>query len=102
MKLEEQKISQRELSNMTGISVASINRYLNGILEPNDYAINKIAKAIGVSYEYLVGEETNLKQVDRYKETYDILTRNRNLLTAEEKLKLIDILIKEMKVNDKK
>lgn len=54
--LFEKGISQEEFSNMTKIGQTSISKYRNGTALPKQENIDIIAKALGVSSEYLVGK----------------------------------------------
>lgn len=45
--------TQEDLAYKTGISQASINRYVNADVVPNAYVLNKIAKALGCTPDYL-------------------------------------------------
>ena len=48
--LEEKKIRQRELSEITGIATSTISDYINGKTMPSAEAIVKISYAIDVDY----------------------------------------------------
>lgn len=54
--LEERGVSQKWLSDRTGLSEASISRYLNGKSDPCTIeSLYSIATALNVSVDYLVG-----------------------------------------------
>ena len=42
-------ISQKELAELTGISVQSLSKYVNGTASPSAYNISKIARALNCS-----------------------------------------------------
>ena len=50
-------IRQAELVDKTGIDKGSMSSYVNGRYMPNADKVAKIAKALGVSVEYLLGKE---------------------------------------------
>lgn len=50
-------ISQGELARRTGITAAAVSRYITGSREPRPKTLKKIAKVLGVSVDYLVGDE---------------------------------------------
>lgn len=54
--LFEKGISQEDFAEMTNIGETSIHKYRNGIALPKQENIDAIAKALGVSSEYLVGK----------------------------------------------
>lgn len=49
--LEEEKISQRELSRLTGISESTISKYINKLQMPTVRAIINISYALDWSFE---------------------------------------------------
>ena len=90
--LDEKKITQKQLSQLSNIAEASICRYLRGDSEPRLDIITKIAKALDVSESYLIGE-TDEKKNDNYKlEIRDIVARNRNIMTDKDKMDIINML----------
>ena|GEM_PF-4590629 len=52
----KKRMSQAELTEITGISQPTLVRYENGNSEPRKSDINKLASALGVSVSYLMGE----------------------------------------------
>ena len=90
--LKEKKITQKQLAKLSDIAEASICRYLRGDSEPRLDIIARIAKALDVSEAYLIGE-TNEKKADNYKlEIRDIVARNRNIMTDQDKIDIINML----------
>lgn len=89
--MKEEKINQKELSIKSGVSEASLSRYLSGALKPRMDIIINVAKALGVTPNVLTGEG-NVKKEDSYAETISIVARNRNKLTDDEKMEIIKIL----------
>lgn len=55
--LAQNGISQSELSRKTGISDSKISCYVSGRYKPNGASLSKIAKVLGVTPAYLVGQE---------------------------------------------
>ena len=49
--LEEDRISQKELSRLTGLSESTISRYINKLQMPNVRAIINISYALDWSFE---------------------------------------------------
>ena len=49
--LEEEQISQKELSRLTGLSESTISRYINKLQMPNVRAIINISYALDWSFE---------------------------------------------------
>lgn len=76
--LKENNITQRELAERTGTTECTISRYVSGERVPHANNLCKIAKALNVSTDYLVGlsnEPTHainklLKQLDERRMKY--------------------------------
>ena len=90
--MKNQGINQKKLSQLSGITEASISRYLKGERTARLDIIINFAKALNVTTEYLLNddEETNLKP---YQEIATAIARNGNALTAEEKNQLIALIL---------
>lgn len=50
-------INQKDLADMTGITEATISRYINGTREPKGSLLRLIADKLNVSVDYLMGME---------------------------------------------
>ena len=90
--MERDGISQKELANLSGISEASVSRYLSGDLKPRMDILTNIAKVFNVSTSYLVGEDDNISESDAYEETICVVTRNKSKLSDSQKAELIKVL----------
>ena len=90
--MKNQGINQKRLSQLSGITEASISRYLKGERIARLDIIINFAKALNVTTEYLLNddEETELKP---YQEIATAIARNGNALTAEEKNQLIALIL---------
>ena len=90
--MNNQGINQKKLSQLSGITEASISRYLKGERAARLDIIINFAKALNVTTEYLLNddEETELKP---YQEIATAIARNGNALTAEEKNQLIALIL---------
>lgn len=90
--MERDDISQKELAKLSGISEASVSRYLSGDLRPRMDILANIAKVFNVSTSYLVGEEDDLVESDAYEETLCVVTRNKSKLDDAQKAEIIKVL----------
>ena len=90
--MNNQGINQKKLSQLSGITEASISRYLKGERAARLDIIINFAKALNVTTEYLLNddEETDLKP---YQEIATAIARNGNALTAKEKNQLIALIL---------
>lgn len=55
-------LTQKELSEQSGISRPTISQYLSGVNTPKRERMAKLAEALKVSIDYLDGTEENLKE----------------------------------------
>lgn len=55
--LDMKSINQKDLADMTGITEATISRYINGTREPKGSLLRLIADKLNVSVDYLMGME---------------------------------------------
>lgn len=60
--------TQADLSRETGISKATLSRYLSGLFEPKQIAINKLAMALNVSEMWLWGCDVPMERAAIKKE----------------------------------
>lgn len=88
--MEDKQINQKELSRLSGITEASVSRYLKGDRTPRIDIITNFARVFGVDVDYLIGDEfPNMKAFDTIS---NAIARSGNDLTDEEKEKLIALL----------
>lgn len=59
---KEKGLTQRELANRVGVTEVSMSRYVNGARVPKEPIVVNIAKALGVSVDYLVGTSSVKKR----------------------------------------
>lgn len=60
--LDAKGVRPADLSRMTGISEATISRYLSGKCEAKQKSIFKISQALAVSPDYLLGTQDEINQ----------------------------------------
>ena len=87
--MKEQKISQKQLSQLSGISESSISRYLHADKRPRMDVVVNMAKALHVETEYLLDDED--KATSAYNSIATAIARKGNELTQEEKNRLISV-----------
>jgi transcriptional regulator with XRE-family HTH domain len=93
---EEKKWSQTDLANKSNISRVMIGKYERGEAVPSIEAAKKIANALGVSLDYLVGEGVNAhfdkKTVQRLQDIENLAPQIKDKLFF-----LIDTVIRDNK-----
>ena len=85
-------MNQKQLSQLSGITEASVSRYLKGERTARLDIMVNFAKALSVTTEYLLNddEETEIRP---YTEIATAIARNGGSLTAEEKNSLIAMIL---------
>lgn len=79
MALDIRGIKASDLSRATGITKATISRYLSGNFEAGSDRLSEIAKALNVSEVWLMGYDTPIER--------EVYTKNDQILDIVEKLK---------------
>ncbi len=93
--LFEQKMSQKELANITGITESAISHYVKGDRVPRGINLLKIAKALGTTADDLLDENKGNDKESDLKIVKTLIARNAEMMTKEEKMELLSILIRE-------
>ena len=88
--LEIEGYTQRELANMIGVTEAALSRYLKDELEPKMEIIANIATALNTTTDYLL---TGKDDTESFEETYRLVARGTSMMTDEEKMKLMKVLM---------
>lgn len=90
--MEQKNITQKKLSELSGITETSVSRYLRGNRTPRMDVMVNFSKALGVATEYLLenDKETGLTP---YAEISTVIARRGKELSVEEKNKLIALIL---------
>lgn len=88
----QNKLSQRELAGLSGVTPAAMNNYIKDKRTPRPDAIKNMATALGTTVDYLL---TGKEEEAEYNQAYSMVARCRSKLTEEEKLNLINLLSKK-------
>lgn len=92
--IEKSGLTQRDLAQDIGVTESAISKYLSGERIPNGDVLLNLATALNTTSDYLLGL-TDADNGDlNFSELKGILARNSKDLTAEEKNKLIEIIVK--------
>lgn len=88
--IKKQKISQKELCQKTGISESARSKYLNSDKSLRADVIAKLANALNVDFNYLLGQS----KPNTYSTCRSVLlARGGEKLTDEEKKDLINLIL---------
>lgn len=89
--MSDRNMNQKELSEKSGITRASICRYLQGKRRPRIDVVVNFAKALGVEPEDLLDEDEKvMSPMEAIKLSF---ARNGGELTEEEKKELVDMIM---------
>ena len=69
---KDKKLTQSQLGEMVGLHYQHIGRYERGVVQPTAAALQRLASALEVSVEYLVGG-TSEQSAERQLEDLDLL-----------------------------
>ena len=89
--MQERGITQKQLSQLSGITESSISRYLHRDQRPRMDIVVNIAKALHVETEFLLDEDEKCESA--YNAIATAIARKGNELTPEEKNQLISLLL---------
>lgn len=89
--MNQRNISQKQLSQLSGITESSISRYLHSEQRPRMDIVVNIAKALHVETEYLLDDSERGESA--YSAIATAIARKGNELTAEEKNQLIALIL---------
>lgn len=94
---EESGLTQEELANFLGVSITTISHYELGKRNPLPETLAKLAEKLNVTIEYLIGQPDDdidiikiFTEFDRYN-----LIINENVLTKDDRLRLLRALLEE-------
>lgn len=91
--IEEKNISQKQLSEMTGISESAISHYINGNRVPRGSNLVKIAKALGTTADDLLSGDREMDKESDLIFAKSLIARNASKMTKEEKIEFISLLL---------
>lgn len=89
--MKEQNFNQKQLSQESGITESSLSRYLHSDKRPRMDIVVNVAKALHVETSFLLDE--NEKSESAYNYIATAVARKGNELTAEEKNRLIALIL---------
>jgi len=82
--MEIREMRQVDLAQKSGLPKAQISQYRSGKYEPMQDALYKLAKALSVNVEWLMGHDVPMETID--------ISRLFNRLKAEDQAKIMSII----------
>ena len=87
-------LNQKALSQKADISESALSRYINGERSPRALTLARIAAALDVTMEDLLGVPTS-QDTDNLEDAVRLIARNSNALSADQKKLIIQSLISQ-------
>lgn len=91
--MKERGLTQRELAAKTGLTEASVSKYISGLRIPHVDALVTLARALDTETDYLLGIKNEGKT--NYEVIEKAILENKNGLTSEERMELIMLLSRD-------
>lgn len=92
--MQAKNLTQKELAKITGIAESSLSRYLSSEKTPRLDIVNNVARAFEVDAGYFIDDERFKSKESAYSAIAAAIARDGSELNEEEKLKLIQLLVK--------
>ena len=93
--ISSSKLSQRDLAQDIGVTESAISKYLSGERMPRGEILLNLVTALNTTSDYLLGHTDYDNSNLSFNELKGILSRNSTELNAEQKTKLIEIIINQ-------
>ena len=90
--LEKQRLSQRELATIVGVTEVSMSRYINGERMPKGPVVARIADALHTTTDHLLGKEEAEDPELAYYQAQRIIARHSQNWTQKQKADLVNAL----------
>lgn len=90
--LAMRNMTQKELALSAKITESAISHYIKGDRIPRGVNLIKIAKALGTTTDYLLGNNEDNQEND-FEIVKTLIARNAQEMTKEQKMELLSILI---------
>ena len=92
MLMEERHLTQKELANLSGITEASMSKYLSGERTPRVDVIVNLANALHVTTDELIGHDIEDDKMDLIR-LKTVLARGMESISDKDKKELIKFLL---------
>lgn len=91
--LIQNDMTQRELCDAAGLTEPAVSRIVNSQRVPQGNSLAKLANALHVSTDYLLGIETKDDPKTEYQTILRLIRKNADIMTKEQKLEIINLLL---------
>jgi transcriptional regulator with XRE-family HTH domain len=90
--LFQRKMTQKELAKVTDITESAISHYIKGDRVPRGVNLIKIAKALGVTTDYLLDTGEGDEDDNQFRTVKTLIARNAEKMSMEERMELMRML----------
>ena len=91
-KMKKQKLSQKDLALMIGVTESALSRYINDERAPRLDVLANMATALNTTVDYLI---TGMEEETDFDSLYRLVARGSQNLDEIEKMKLIEAILKK-------
>ncbi len=88
-------ISQKQLSEMTGITESAISHYIKGDRVPRGANLVKIAKALGTTADDLLSGDKEMNKENDLVFAKALIARNASKMTMDERREFVELLLQK-------
>lgn len=91
--LVQKNITQKQLSELTGITESAISHYIKGDRVPRGTNLIKIAKSLGITADDLLSDNEEIDKESDLVFAKTLIARNASSMTKAEKMEFISLLM---------
>ena len=88
--MKDEKLSQKELAIMAGVTEAALSRYINNERQPKVEILANIATALNTTSDFLINGQT--EEID-FADIYRFVALGAKNMDKDEKMKLMRLLL---------
>ena len=88
----QEKLNQKELANMAGVTESALSRYINNERQPKAEILANIATALNTTSDYLINGKTDATDLA---DLYHLVARGAKDMSKDEKMELMRLLLND-------
>ena len=91
--LKERKMTQKQLSELIGVTEATVSRYMTGDRTPKSGILANMATALHTTSDYLLGNDAEGNEENDFFTIQRLIARNASSMSTQQKRQLINALL---------
>ena len=91
--LKERRMTQKQLSELIGVTEATVSRYITGDRTPKSGILANMATALHTTSDYLLGKETEGDAENDFLTIQRLIARNASSMSMKQRKQLINALL---------